>query len=47
MKARRGSRIIGKNKSKRGVEKSIKRRHAEYSTVGYKVVTAFIIIFGM
>jgi hypothetical protein len=47
MKARGGSGIVEKNRNRRGVEKSIKRRHVEYLFVGYKVVAAFIIIFGM
>jgi len=52
MKARGGSGIVGKNKSKRGVEmnknrrveKSRKNRHVEYSNVNYKVIVTFIII---
>jgi hypothetical protein len=52
MKARRGSGIAGKNKSKREVEKnknrrvekSREKRHVEYSTVNYKVIVTFIII---
>jgi hypothetical protein len=47
MKARGGSKIVEKNKSRRGVEKSRKRRHVEYSAVGCEVVVAFIIIFRM
>ncbi len=38
MKARGGSKIIEKNKIKRGVEKSKERRRVEYLAVGYKVV---------
>jgi hypothetical protein len=33
------SEIVEKNKSKRGVEKSRKKKNVEYSAVGYKVVT--------
>jgi hypothetical protein len=47
MKARGGSGIVEKNKSRRGVEKSRERRCVKYSTVCYKVATTFIIIFGM
>jgi Uri superfamily endonuclease len=47
MKARGGSKIIEKNRIKRGVEKSKKRRHVEYLVVGYKVDVTFIIIFRM
>jgi len=47
MKAKRGSSIVENNKSRRGVEKSKKRRNVEFSIVSYKVATAFIIIFGM
>jgi len=46
-KTRRRNRIIKKNKTKRGVEKSIKRRHVEYSIIGYKVIVTFINIFWM
>jgi hypothetical protein len=46
MKARKGRGIVENNRSKRGVEKS-KERSVEYSVVGFKVVVAFIIIFGM
>jgi hypothetical protein len=46
MKARGGSEILEKNRSRRGVEKN-KKRSVEYSVVGYKVIVAFIIIFGM
>ncbi len=47
MKTRGGSGIVEKNKNRIGVEKSKTWRHVEYSTVGYKVVVAFIFIFGM
>jgi hypothetical protein len=47
MKARGGSKIVEKNKSRRGVEKSRKRRRVEYLVVCCKVVAAFIIIFKM
>jgi hypothetical protein len=47
MKARRGSIIVEKNRSRRGVEKSIERRNVEYLTIGCKVATTFIIIFKM
>ncbi len=46
MKVGGGSIIVEKNKSRRGVEKSIKMS-VEYLIVGCKVVIAFIIIFGM
>jgi hypothetical protein len=46
MKAGGRSEDVKKNISRRGVEKS-KERNVEYSTIGYKVATAFIIIFGM
>jgi hypothetical protein len=44
MKARGGGGILERNKSKRGI-KSIKRKNLEYTTIGYKVVVTFIIIF--
>ncbi len=47
MKVGGGSGIIEKNKNRKGVEKSRERRSVEYSIVGYKVITAFIIIFKM
>jgi len=47
MKAGGGSEIIEKNKSRKGVEKSRKRRHVEYSIVDYTITITFIIIFGM
>jgi hypothetical protein len=47
MKAKGGRRIIEKNRSRRGVEKSKERMSVEYLTIGCKVVAAFIIIFGM
>jgi len=47
MKTRGGNGIVEKNKSRRTIENNIKRRLVEYSTIGCKVVTAFIIIFGM
>jgi hypothetical protein len=46
MKARGGSRIVEKNKSKRGIEKS-KEKNVEYSAIGCKVTVALIIIFKM
>jgi hypothetical protein len=46
-KACRDIRIVEKNKSRRGVENSRERRCVDYSTGGYKVIVAFIIIFGM
>jgi hypothetical protein len=46
MKVGGGSILVEKNKSRKGVEKNIKRS-VEYSIVGCKVVIAFIIIFGM
>jgi hypothetical protein len=46
MKVGERSKIVEKNKSKRGVEKSRERTNVEYSIVGCKVVVAFI-IFGM
>jgi hypothetical protein len=45
-KARGGSGIVGKNWNRRGVEKS-RERSDEYLAIGYKVIIAFIIIFGM
>jgi hypothetical protein len=39
--------IVEKNKSRTRVEKSRERRHVEYSTIDYKVATAFIIIIEM
>jgi hypothetical protein len=47
MKARRGGKIVKKNKSKRGDEKSKVWKCVEYLAIGYKVVTASIIIFGI
>jgi hypothetical protein len=47
MKATRGSKFIKMNRSRRAIEKSIKRRCVEYSTIGCEVVATFIIIFGM
>jgi hypothetical protein len=41
------TKTIEKDRNRKGVEKSIKRRHVEYSTDGCKVAAAFIIIFGM
>jgi hypothetical protein len=46
MKARGGSKIVKKNKSRRGVEKS-KERSVEYLAVGCKFATTFNIIFKM
>jgi len=46
-KARGGSEIIKKNRNKIRVQKSRERRPIEYSTIGCKVATTFIIIFGM
>ncbi len=45
-KGKRRSKIVEKNKSRRGVEKS-RERNVEYLAVGYKVVITFIIIFEM
>jgi hypothetical protein len=42
-KVGRGSKIVEKNRSRRGVEKS-RERSVEYSTVGCKVAITFIII---
>jgi hypothetical protein len=47
MKVGGRSKIIEKNKSRRGVEKSRERRCVEYSTIGCKVVATVIIIFKM
>jgi hypothetical protein len=47
MKARKGSIIVENNRSRISIEKNKKRRHVEYSTIGYEVVSAFIIIFEM
>jgi len=44
MKLRGGSIIVQKNWTRRGIEKSKKKREVEYSDVGYKVNTTFIII---
>jgi hypothetical protein len=38
MKAGGGKKIVEKNKSRRGIEKS-RERNVEYSAVGYKVTT--------
>ncbi len=46
MKARGGSEIVEKNRSRRGVENN-KKRSVEYSIVGCKVGITFIIIFEM
>jgi len=43
MKAGRGNEIIEKNKSRRGVDNSKERRLVEYSAIGCKVTTMFII----
>jgi len=42
MKLGRGNKIVENNKNRRQVEKSKKKRSVEYSTVGCKVVVAFI-----
>jgi hypothetical protein len=47
MKVGKGSNIIEKNKSRRGVEKSKEKMTVEYSAIGCKVTATFIIIFGM
>jgi hypothetical protein len=47
MKAKRGSGIVEKNKSRKTVDKSNKRRCVEYSTIGYEIVATFNIIFRM
>jgi hypothetical protein len=36
-----------KDKSRRVIEKNRKKRPVEYSTIGFEVATAFIIIFEM
>jgi hypothetical protein len=46
MKAGIRSIIVKKNKSRRVVEKSKKKKCFKYSTIGCKVVATFIIIFG-
>jgi hypothetical protein len=46
MKVGGESEIVEKNKIKRGIEKN-KKRSVEYSALRCKVVTTFIIIFGM
>jgi hypothetical protein len=46
MKAGGRSGIVEKNKSRRGVENN-KERSVEYTTIGYKLITAFIIFFEM
>jgi hypothetical protein len=40
---RGGNGIVEENRNRRGVKNSRERRLVEYSTVGYKVATAFII----
>jgi hypothetical protein len=47
MKVGRRSKIVEKNRSRRGVAKSSEKRCVEYSTIGCDVVIAFIIIFKM
>jgi len=47
MKARKGSIIVEKNRSRITIEKNKEIRHVEYSTIGCEVVLAFIIIFRM
>jgi hypothetical protein len=47
MKAKGRSGIVETNRSRRGAENNIKRKSVEYSTIGYKVTTTFIIILGM
>jgi hypothetical protein len=47
MKTRRGSRIVGKNRSKRRVEKSRTCWSVEYLVIGCEVATTFTIIFKM
>ncbi len=47
MKAGGGSGIVEKNRNRRAIKKSRKKRHVKYSNVGYEVATTFIIIFGM
>jgi hypothetical protein len=39
--------IVEKNKSRKAVEKSTKRRRVEYLAIGCEVVVTFIIIFKM
>jgi hypothetical protein len=47
MNARGGKGIVEKNRTRRRVEKSRRKRSVEYLTLAYKVTTAFIIIFRM
>jgi hypothetical protein len=49
MKAKGGRGIVEKDKSRRGVEKSREKEimNVEYSTISFKVVATFIIIFRM
>jgi hypothetical protein len=47
MKVGGGSGIVEKKRNRRAIEKSREKRHVEYLAVGYDVITAFIIIFGM
>jgi hypothetical protein len=43
---RGGSKIVEKNRSRKGIENS-RMRSVEYSTIGYKVIVALIIIVKM
>jgi hypothetical protein len=47
MKVGRGSKIVEKIKSRRGVAKNRERRNVKYLVIGCKVIATFIIIFGM
>jgi hypothetical protein len=47
MKVGKGNKIVEKNRSRRGIEKSRERTNVEYSTVGCKVIVTFIIMFRM
>jgi hypothetical protein len=47
MKIGGGRGIVENNKSRKGVKKSRKGRRVEYLVIGYKVTSAFIIIFRM
>jgi hypothetical protein len=47
MKIGKGSEIVEKKRSRRGVEKNMERKNVEYLAIGCKVVVTFIIIFKM
>jgi hypothetical protein len=47
MKARGGSGIVETNGSRRRIENNREKKNVEYSAIGCKVTTTFIIIFRM